>query len=326
MRRVRRSITVFAVVLAASAWLAPLGGTAHADDGDGAPINVGPNATVSADYPAIPGSDPATGQLQDHDPDTCRSVSELTCTVIPLTFETPPGFKPYDVFNGVVDVTWDPGANVQSGNSLVGGEDANDLDIFLWFNPYDANDTRYHDGGTALSRSASSQVPEEIKIDASSAQKFLLVVNNSSGVNQGFTVKVTTTYAPFTGVSESTESGFTAPVDLSGDTATGTPAGPATGVRSLPAGPVAAAPGAPASVTPDVGALDPSLAGLSGAGSDSILNTGNSANLFKPAAVVKPPKPVSDLTIFLACGVLPIVLVALGAAWFRRRRPVALTV
>jgi hypothetical protein len=306
-------------------WLTPLaGGPAAADDGDGATMNVGLNQTVTQEYPAILGQDPATGQVQDHDPDTCRSVAEATCTVIPLSFEVPPHLQKYDVYTADVKVIWDPGQNVQTGTFV--GADANDLDIYIWYDPYDADDPRYTNGSTALSHSASTNMPEEVKLDASTAQKFLLVVNNSNGVNNGFKVVVVTNYTPFEGVSESLDTGFAKPVDLSGDSSLPAAASPTSGVRELPASPAAAAPVAPASVTPEVSGLDPTLSGLSGAGADSVLNTGAAGNFFKPAAAVKPPKPVSGLAIVLSCGVVPILLVGLGAAWFRRRRPVALTI
>jgi hypothetical protein len=70
-------------------------------------------------------------------------------------------------------------------------------------------------------------------------------------------------------------------------------------------------------------AVDPSLAGLTGASADAALAA--APTIFKQPKASKPPGPVSGWAALIGLGLVPLAVIAVGAVAFRRRRPLSLS-
>jgi hypothetical protein len=304
---------------------------AHADQLD--PITVGPGQTIQKDEGPILGQDTVTPNvLGDPSPDNCQTLP--SCNVVPINFTLPKGFNKLDTYVATISVTWQ---SVAAGNRNVGGA-SNDVDIYLWAEAFFENECktpanapagytppRYCTHDLAKSAASGQIQPEVVKLDATDRQKFLLLVNNSTGPNTGYHLKIESRYAAYNRPVESLDTGFS----------------PSTGGSALAPPPdlSAAGPAASPSVNssstevtpPDLTAfggssgLDADLGGIQAANLADVLKGGGS--LFKPATVrAKPASSPSSLSLILWLVLVPIVVAGLGGAWFVRRRPAALRI
>ena len=251
-------------------------------------LTVSPNQTVTREYPAIIGANPAPKQHNDDlnqpgdpDPATCSTVP--TCDEIPLTVKHPAGLSVFDSFTFRVELRWEGTA---------------DLDLYLWYEP---------PGPTPTRRSITAAQPEVIVYPAGDTENYHLVVNNAAGLSQGYTVKVTSQYEhvdnPFDGAASPPS--FNAAPSFTTPTFGVAPDTPSPGGTTAPAPPQAA--------------IDPDLGNLSAAGP--------APNIFRDTATGtrRAHEPVAGATVFLWAVVVPLLATIAAGAVLYRRRPRALS-
>jgi uncharacterized membrane protein YgcG len=268
-------------------------------------------------YGPIPIQSPLS-QVQDPVPSDCTAPGY--CDVVPIDVETPPGYNPIDYYLTVkVSVGW----TSQTFDNPAQPVQQNDLDIYL----YDAK------GDKQVNKSASSANPE---LASTEQTKFLLLVNNFSGANTGYTVKAHVTFEKIEVPSE-------APLPIRpggsgssfGGASTGTGGGGSSfgssGSGTSPGGGgSASAPGfTPVSGTPTYGAA----AGLSlvpggdladvALGGDQLagLGGGRAGVPLRRAASTTSPAP---FVLILWLVVLPVAILGGAGAWLVRRSPTAI--
>lgn len=303
----------------------------ESDPNDQPVVTINAGDSYSHQYGPMPGQDSIDPNINgDVDPATCRGNQELTCNVIPIEFTVPPGYSKLDTYVASVVLNWDPGSRTQlptqAENIAVNGEE---LDMYLWHNPECPPKPKKCDMTVSVEKSSGSEVPEHFKIDVTAGQHWQLVVNHANGtvLPNGYNLSITTVYAPFVKPNESLESTFR-PHDASADAVAITPSfndsgGSSSGGGSGPLDTTlsgGASGGLTLGLTPGNGALDPSIANLSGSGLP------DAPQIFKRAAVQKPPKHVSGLSILIACVLVPLMMLISGASFFMKRRPAALTI
>jgi hypothetical protein len=325
-RLLRRS-AIAALGLVALAVLPPAPAGALPAD----PITVQPGQSLTVEYGPIPGQDTATPNvLGPVDPMVCEASP--ACNLIVLEFAAPEGFNPEDdTYLAELVLTW-PSVPVGDRNA---GAASNDLDLYVWAAawaetdpgepchvpedaPEDFESPEYC--STNLARSAGPLPPERVRFDATSHRKYLLSVNNATGVNLGYTIEITSRYERFVEPTGIPDADFVAPstTDDRGSTPSSSGPGPSAGFDDL--SPAAGLGGSSLGLEPLPGEQDAELAGLEGGGLPG------SNFLRRPAASVGPAKPVSGATVAIWLALLPIVLGAGAAYWFVRRRPSALRI
>ena len=331
MRARTAAVAILAALLGALVPFAPT----HADTVEA--MTAAPNQTVDKTYPMIVGQDPqeasSTAAGDSHSAPTPSNCAVLpSCNVIPLTFSVPRTFDRRDTYVATISLFFDRSAAIDTHTAGLTVATA-DYDLYLWAEAANEPEcTNPKPGTTApdycttdLALSATANVPEIIKIDVSSRQKFLLEVSNS-GSAVPYRVHIESTYFP-----------YNAPVDASAFTpgsSTSSGAGPSPSL-SLPS---LAPSGTAASTTPSSG-VDTSLAALSPTGDTSGLDsdvTGingtdlgsiiNSQPLLKAAKTTKPGAPPSGSTLFFWMLLVPAVLVGGATTVFLRNRPRALRI
>jgi hypothetical protein len=253
-------------------------------------ITAEPNRTVTRNYPTLIGTNPLPKAHNDDlnvppdpDPPTCSSIP--ACDEIPLTIKRPSGFTVFDTFSVRIELRWQGGG---------------DLDLYLWQEPPGLTPTR---------RAIGSSQPEVIVYPGGDSENYHLVVNNSGGLNQGYTLRVEATYLRGERPSQF-DSPTTVPplavapplttIPLAGTT--DTTVGPATGARP-----------------PGAELIDPDLGNLSAAGP--------APDIFGDASgdASRPPKPVAGSVVVIWGLVVPLVLASGVGALLYRRRPRALS-
>jgi hypothetical protein len=303
---------------------------AHADEV--AAITVGPGQTIEKDEAPILGQDTVTPNvLGDPSPDNCQTLP--SCNVVPVTFSLPKGYNKLDTYVATVSLTWQ---SVAAGNRNVGAA-SNDLDLYLWAEaffepecktppnaPADYKPPAYCTHDLAKSANSGQIQPEVVKLDATDRQKFLLLVNNSTGANTGYHIKIESRYSAYSRPLESLDSGFAPsgagsavapPPDLSA-------AGPAVSPVASETTPAVTAPDLSALGGPS--GLDPDVANIQGSNLADVLQGGK---LFKAATVrTTSGRPPSSLALVIWLVLVPLLVAGLGAAWFVRRRPAALRI
>jgi hypothetical protein len=164
----RRAVTTaVTTLLVVGALLVSFAGPAVATPREG--FEVKPNTSVDKkEYPALVGVNPQT-QVDLSTPSDCNTVTY--CDTIPFTVEPPPDLKEDDNFYVTVTVAWeDPNK-------------ADDVDILVY-------DNGQLQGGavTRMGKSSTSNNPEKVDLQQPTLGEYQLVVQNTSGVNNGYTV------------------------------------------------------------------------------------------------------------------------------------------
>jgi hypothetical protein len=299
-------------------------------------ITVGPNQTLSKEYGPILAQEAVQANLGNVPPDTCELLP--SCNLVPVDFTAPPNANKLDTYLAQIDVFWE----TQGIGDRNVGESTDDLDVWLWAAEWaqkDAagdpcyvppTDTEYEPPEYCtfpLAHSANTGpiVPETVRIDVQSHDHYLLVVNNSTGVNLGYRVDIASRYVAYDAPVESTEGAFAPPASgLEAPPFTGSGLGSSPSSSVIETGPSAGVPGA-ASLSPfaDVPGADEDLTDLSATDINAALKGAQlkrTSNNFGPAA------PVSDSTVVVWLVLVPLVLVGLGGWWLMRHRPAALRV
>ena len=254
--------------------------------------------------------------------DVCTVAT--ACDVIPLTIPDP---QDEDDFFVAITLNWD---TAEIPNVPVLGDTAvNDLDLWLVDDPFDEDAGPDEDGFHYKSAGASE--PEYIQMYRPIGNFNLLVVN-ATGVNTGYrlTFEWTTDRPP--SIFESLPPAFSGGGSTRPAATPTAPAAPALpsaspvtdfeDVDPLPSLPTAPA---PVSTRPDLSAgvtSSPDRSFSSGFGDAPSLDqelAGPPTQTFAPAAVVKPKAP-RTVTLLLWLLVLPLALLAIGAAVLNRRR------
>jgi hypothetical protein len=242
----------------------------------------------------------------------------------------PPGFSPEDdTYLGEMVLDWE---SVAVGDRNVGAA-SNDLDLFVWAAEWaetDPGEPCYVPDPapegykppeyctTNLARSAGTLPPDRVRFDATSHLRYLLVVNNSTGANLGYTVEISSRYDKFVEPQGVGDTAFAAPTTDSPLP----PPPPLTPGGSTFSDDLSPAGGLGAQLSPDPVPVDPDadLAGLQSGGLPG-------ANfLRRPGESTGPPKPVSGVTVALWLALLPVLVIAGAAYWFVRRRPSTLRI
>jgi hypothetical protein len=329
MRRCAASMFASIALLAVVAPLPP----AAADDVEA--ISVQANEVATKDYGPILGQDQVSVNVQDPDPMTCPLLP--SCNLVPIDFVAPPGFSKLDTYLAQIDVIW---TAAQVGDRNVGAA-TDDLDIYLYAKewtetepgqacatpdpaPADYEPPEYCTFPLAHSANNGAIIPETVRVDVQSHDHYLLAVNHASGVNQGYTVKVTSRYIAYGKPFESLETPFG--TDSNGlvppaSAFTGSSGSGGTGADAF--SPSASVPGA-SSLSPFGGipGIDSDLTDLTGAGISGVVSgTGQIRRTNGPSA---PPKPVSGSTVAFWLVLIPVVALGAGAVLFLRKRPAAL--
>lgn len=329
MRHRLLSIGLLVVLVVVAAPIA----ASHADTVDA--ITAAPNQTLDKDYAAIVGQDPTEASSNaigdSHSaptPDNCATLP--SCNVIPLTFQVPKNFDKRDTYVATISLFWDRQfVDTHEAGESVGTED---YDMYLWaeaFNEPECTKAKapkpdYCTTDLALSANGPAQMPEIIRVDVSSRQKFLLEVSQSGGAAP-YRVHIESTYFSYSAPAESLGGSFTpttggssssAPLSLPSLTPGGTAASSSTPTNadtSLAA----------LSPTGDSSGLDSDVTGINGTSLSSIINAGP---LLKAAKEAKPGAPPSGSSLVFWMLLVPIVLVGVASAVFVRRRPRALRI
>lgn len=315
MRRLLR--TAAALALAGAA--VPFVGVAPAGADERPGITVSPEQTVSRQYPGILASDPVTPQEADPNPENCKQLP--SCALVPITLQFPKGFDKSGDYFVRVKLEW---KTEEVPNPATGEATSNDLDMYIYERPKKKTAT----GSDTYSRkSATGAQPEQTALDRPQGTVLDVVINNFSGANEGFKLtafwQVGGIASPFESVEPGRtpqrtggEESFSAPVDLS-DVPDSTSSEPI-----MPSEPVGA--GEP-SLLP-IGE-DSDLSAILGGGLASAELDEDAAsalaNSQRQASSGPLPEP-STLALILSLIVAPAAFAAAGAAWFVRRRPVAL--
>lgn len=309
MRRVARTLLVTGL---AAVPVGALGGPAHGAD---SAITASLGRVITADYGPIPGNN-AEFQAGVY-PDATTCDPGVGCVVVPIRFPNPP--KTYDTVVRVA-VEW------AATPILNGTTSSNDMDIYFWHDPETAAET--NPDAAAFPGDPTAKHPAVFSNGTADPEAVAypnptvnmnLVVNNSQGVNQGFTVSVFWQSGAYTTPFESLENG-TFPVDTSGGPAATSTVEPS----PLPAfGPPISGIN-PLVLPPTPGQVDQDLSFGTLANVDQQINQGPS--LFNgPQVKTTRPGPARGFEIFLTMVVLPLLLLLLGTALVMRRRPTALT-
>jgi hypothetical protein len=309
--------------------------TSLADTVEG--MTVGPNQELSAEYGPILAQDPVTPTaLTSVPPDQCDLLP--TCNVVPIDFTVPAGASGLDTYIAQIDVSWE---TFGIGDQNV-GESSDDLDIWLWAAEWlqkdspgqpcyvPPDDAAYEPPeycGFPLAHAANTGpvVPETVRADVNSHAHYLLVVNNSTGINTGYTVTVASRFVAYSAPVESTEGGFLGSADGSVLPPSGAFGG------SSPAGGVAPQL-SPSAGVPGSSGLSP-FASIPGADEDLTNLTGTDIDAALRGPLIKrtssnfaPPEPVTNSTVVFWLVLVPLVLLGAGATWLLRHRPAALRV
>lgn len=274
-------------------------------------LSIAPNQTVTQTYGPLVGTFPANPDVPadlnppSPDPDTCASVT--SCDVIPLAVGKPSSLSVWDEFSLNVEVSW--GAP---------GSTDDDLNVYLWYDPSTGNP-----GGSATTHNN----PETLRFGEPVNGKYNLVVANASGVNNGYTVKVTLVYVHHDRPSELDSTSPTARPSSGGSGGASAPPSTARPPTSAPNSPLIVPSGAAPVVagptlSPEPVAPDSDLAALSGVGvatgTGSIFRTTSKSG--GPAGKV--PGPV----LFFWIAIVPAAIAAGSGLLFLRFRPRALTI
>jgi hypothetical protein len=319
---------VAAGIVAAAMVVPPLGGPVDALEGDSLRFEAreGNELVYTHDIPMAP-----TDGGTISEPEECALVT--WCTRIPIEIVPPAGERgDLDDWIVTVEVSWD---NAEIHTDLAGGAEGNDLDVYMWhMGPAedDEGNTEYDENGDPVmeyketGRSASASMPEVLKLFRPEARNYDLVVLNFIGVNREFTVKITFFDASYV------------PDPLFDDTASVAPAAPASPASSPPSAParapsfsspVSPTPAAPATPTaPELAPLgddDFGFSGLTNFDQQLEADEGPIRGTLFDEVELGPPEPVSDSTVALWMGLLPLALLAGLAALLFKFRPAALS-
>ena len=278
-------------------------------------VKVGETTSYQGTFGPIPLQNPVIPTaVQDPTPDEC-AVPVSWCDVIPIEVELPADYDPELTYLfTTVSLTW------------AQPPDTNDLDMYFWVLNEDGE---YEESGG----SATGAKPEQ---GSTEAHKFFVVINNFSGVNDGYELSASVTVErlgekPFELLEPPAR-----PLDLSAGTAPVTPSAAPPSSSFEPAdspsiAPSIAAPvGSSAPAAPNFAGTDaaPVLAqidfapkvkdknSLVGEGAFGDMTPAAPTQTFVPAAASK-PVPAGVLLLWL--GVLPLVVLALVAVWLLRR-------
>lgn len=295
---------VAALVLAAPAWLLVAAAPAGASGQEG--FNVGLNQTVTRTYPGIAASDAA---YADYNPDDCKVL--VTCDTVPITVAVPTSYSVYDDYRLKVELDFVTSKSSAGQNSA----ETVSLDLYLWDDPA---------GAAAISQAAGLNEPQYAVIDRPTKGKYQIVVHNSGGVNDEYTIKATLIFVPGTKPVESAE-----PTRPSGAGGTEPSTAVTTPARAVAAPPPTApaptlAPSLPLLAPAGSGAtpsIDPLLAGLGEAPPSADQVAGPARSIFRRAAATGNHAPVSSVVLAFWLGLVPVVAAAAMALVVVRRRP-----
>jgi hypothetical protein len=287
-------------------------------------VKVGEGKPFSATYPAIPFQNPVLPTaVKDPEPGDCELPVSF-CDVIPVEVQLPADYDPelFYIYTTVA-VNW------------LQPPDTNDLDMYFYKLDEDGE---YESAGG----SATGAKPEQASTEAF---KFWVVVNNFSGVNDGYSMDVKVTVERLGDKPFELLEPVAAPLDLSGGGGPPPPAAAPAGASFSSGGisvPVSPAFTSPTGVdTPAVanfsGTERPALAdvdfapavknknaiiGESAFGGDPVA-TATGPTHFAPASVAR-DVPTSVLLLWLV--LLPVVLVFLAGSWLLRRGSARLSI
>jgi len=286
----RRAVaTALGAVFVLSGLLVTLAGPAVARPREG--FEVTPSAGVDKKaYPALIGVNPQN-QVDASTPADCNSVTY--CDTIPFTVKPPDNLGENDNFYVTITVGWDD------------PNKSDDVDIRVY-------DNGQLQGGavTRMGRASTSSNPEKVDLQQPTLGDYQLVVQNSSGVNNGYRVSAKL----FRGKFESPVEQLAPPAKESTSTTATTAAPP----KESLAPPTSMTPTtlAPIAVTHDDS--------LDFAASDfkSSLDDPAADQLIAASALRKPPptKPPSTIVLIIWFVIAPIVLVGGAIAFLYRRR------
>jgi hypothetical protein len=260
-------------------------------------------------------------------PDECALVT--WCTMVPLEI-TPLDRGEDQDWVVELDVAWNDDKVATPGN-VAGSQQANDLDVYLYnvgplYNedgtPQTNEDGTQAEGYVETGRSAGGKSPEIIKLFRPTAKNYYLCVINFVGVNQGFDINFTFTDSSFGGVGS-----FVNDTPPAASPSSSSSFGDSNGRLSYgdtPTKPFATPAPAPVSAPP---AFADSDFGFASEVPQDLLqgNEGPVRGSLFAEEVQAPPKDVSGSTLLLWLGLVPIVLVAVAAAVFVKRRPSTLS-
>jgi hypothetical protein len=255
-------------------------------------ITVDPGRTVTREFPAIVGVNPAPKQQNDDlnapgdpDPGTCANLP--SCDVIPLTVVQPPGLSVFDSFSLEIELRWDaPG---------------DDLDLYFWYDPQ---------GTVVAKKSVTTAATEKITFQEPTSKKYQIVVNNAAGINSGYTLRVTSRYVHGDRPSDLDAGGSTTLPFFQEDSPSA--------VRTPTTNPLAPAPDITTTTAFSIGDVDPDLGGLSA--------SGPAPQIFRDtAASTGHHKPVGGGVVALWSVVVPSLVLFAVLALLYRRRPKALS-
>jgi hypothetical protein len=297
-------------------------------------ISVGENQKVEKEFGPIAGQNPLPGLPAPapklNTPDTCRQAAY--CDVIPLEVVLPPTLKPADEFFVSVTLEWktDRIEGVSAGgNEYVKPTDVNDLDLYVWNDPINEDQT-------PVQQSSTSTMPEKLRLFRPSKGRYSIVVFNYTGPNPGYKLTVEykpenivppfellppeatvdTPAEPFVPPVEETEPPAVLPVDNSGVDTTPTTLPAAAPVEAQPA------PLAPVAIDPD-----PDFTNFADDAFDEQLAAPSADVLVeKQVKAVGPPKPASATSLVFWLAIVPLLLLGAGGLWFSKKGSAVLKV
>lgn len=255
--------------------------TSHPASADArGPISVKEGPSQKIQFDAIHGEGQVNEQVNDPTPKECSEApGRAYCDAVSVIVQLPADYdEATDEFVTKVVLNWQDAA---------GGDD---MDLFI----YDPHQVE-------TGKSAGMTQPEH---SASADTKFTVVVDNSSGLNQGYSLTLTFVRKRFTPVTE--KPGF-----FNSTASTVTPPTQPSTPSTVP--PFLLTPGS--LDLPPLDLTDPDF--VAGSGNDAL-----AAGLFKnPIAVTKqkPAKPVAAGVLIAALAGIPALAVGAGGVFFRRR-------
>jgi hypothetical protein len=319
LRTVSRVAGGLAVLVASAAGVATWAGTnAGALQQD--PLTATPTAPATQTYGPLAGG--GGGTTVDRgtfvDPETC--ATSAYCDIIPVHVDSSSLDPDREEWFVNFEVSWETQVlEVPAYGDL----SANDLDIYVFTDPYDDSAGPDEDGDLGGAAGATGSEPEKIGL-RNAGGDFLLAVNNFNGANTGYSVNVSFDVRPYPNPFESL------PPDSSGGLL---PSRPAAGPFRAPPPPSFAGVPDPAFTTPTPA---PDLS-LGGDAPDSSFGEDPGTNSFDEALASPDTVPVSSaapatfaapsgLALVLWLLVLPLALVALGSGLLARRQATRLVV
>ncbi len=247
-------------------------------------VNVSESKGFSGKFPPLVGNTTAVLFVEPRD-----CFASPACATFPLRI-VPPADRSAD-FSVRVEVGWK--------TPTVGDEQTNNIDLYAWDDPYPA-------GAAPILRSTSNtNQPERVTFFRPLKETYSLVVANATGVNDGYSVKISFTRDTFESPFEVLASPLTSR------------RGPDALASTIPSTSLTVPPGsvlfdaAPDSDFDEVAAAD---------------DGGDGDQRSAPVTLAEPdsPGPVSAAALLFASVVVPAAAVAGVVVWLRRRNPTSL--